>query len=154
MHQDGFVFAVTFSFHQYSSVIHLPTAMNVLRLGSRRATQLSRSAARPSTLGRRSYASPINIPFAPPPVPTIEGCPAPTCQCREIPAGLDIEREQNINGSMPTYAEQVLISTGKNDWTSRIEDDEGSALVCQIKDFLGPKGKYSDVGDTSSMSCC
>jgi hypothetical protein len=125
--------------------------MNTFRLGGRRAAQLSRSAARPATLARRSYASRIDIPFAPPPVSTIESCPAPTCQCRETPAGLDIEREQNINGSMPTYAEQVLISTGKDDWTSRIEDDEGGALVRQIKSFLGKDGKYSDVGETPGL---
>lgn len=59
---------------------------------------------------------------------------------------------------MPTYAEQVLISTGKDDWTSRIEDDEGSALVRQIKNFLGRNGKYSDVSHSASMPllrfCC
>lgn len=133
--------------------------MQAFRLGSRRVAQLPRSAAaRPATLARRSYASRIDVPFAPPPVPTIESCPAPTCQCRETPPGLDIEREQGINGSMPTYAEQVLISTGKDDWTSRIEDDEGSALVRQIKNFLGRNGKYSDVGHSLSMpllrTCC
>lgn len=53
---------------------------------------------------------------------------------------------------MPTYAEQVLISTGKDDWTSRIEDDEGGALVRQIKSFLGRDGKYSDVGNPLSMA--
>ena len=62
-----------------------------------------------------------------------------------MPEGLDIEREQNINGSMAAYAEQVLISTGRNDWTSRIEDEEEGVLVRRLKSFLGPKGKYSDV---------
>jgi hypothetical protein len=122
--------------------------MNVLRNGSRRALQLSRPAVRSptSTFARRCFASRIDIPFAPPPFPTIETCPSPTCQCRESPAGLDIEREQGINGSMPAYAEQVLISTGKDDWTSRIEDDEeGGAFVRQIKSFLGKDGKYSNV---------
>jgi hypothetical protein len=120
--------------------------MNVLRNGSRRVLQLSRPAVRSSTFARRCFASRIDIPFAPPPVPTIERCPSPTCQCRETPAGLDIEREQGINGSMPAYAEQVLISTGKEDWTSRIEDDEeGGAFVRQIKSFLGKDGKYSNV---------
>jgi hypothetical protein len=52
---------------------------------------------------------------------------------------------------MPTYAEQVLISTGKDDWTSRIEDDESSVLVRQIKNFLGRNGKYSDVCEFPSM---
>lgn len=137
--------------------------MNVLRNGGRRAFQLSRSTARPTaataTIARRSYASRIDIPFAPPPVPTVEKCPVPTCQCRETPAGLDIEREQGINGSMPAYAEQVLISTGKDDWTSKIEDEEGGVFVRQIKSFLGRNGKYSDVSDHSThhlltLKCC
>lgn len=128
--------------------------MNVLRYGHRRAAQVSwSSAARSATsLARRTYASRIDIPFAPPPLPTIESCPSPTCQCRETPSGLDIEREQGINGSMPTYAEQVLISTGKDDWTSRIEDDEGSVLVQQMKNFLGRNGKYSDVSAPSERA--
>lgn len=62
-----------------------------------------------------------------------------------MPLGLDIEREQGINGSMPTYAEQVLISTGRDDWKSRIEDEEEAVLVRQMKHFLLRNGKYSDV---------
>jgi hypothetical protein len=62
-----------------------------------------------------------------------------------MPEGLDIEREQNINGSMAAYAEQVLISTGRNDWKSRIEEEDEGILVRQLKSFLGPRGKYSDV---------
>lgn len=112
--------------------------------------QFTRSPALTSAgLGRRSYASRIDIPFAPPPVPTIERCPTPTCPCRESPSGLDIEREQGINGSMPAYAEQVLISTGKDDWSSRIEDEEDGVLVRQLKGFLGRNGKYSDVSQCS-----
>ncbi|KAK3719623.1 Altered inheritance of mitochondria protein 32 [Vermiconidia calcicola] len=61
-----------------------------------------------------------------------------------MPGGLDIEREQNINGSMAAYAEQVLISTGRKDWKSKIEDEDEGMLVKQLKGFLGPKGKYSD----------
>lgn len=62
-----------------------------------------------------------------------------------MPPGLDIEREQNINGSMAAYAEQVLISTGHTNWKSRIEEDEDSVLVRQLKSFLTRSGKYSDV---------
>ena len=81
-----------------------------------------------------------------PPFPIIEGCPAPTCQCRETPIGLDIEREQPLNGTMASYAEQVLISTGRSNWKSRIEEEEEEGvLVRQLKAYLGPKGKYSDV---------
>lgn len=62
-----------------------------------------------------------------------------------MPAGLDIEREQNINGSTAAYAEQVLISTGRSDWKSRIEDEEEGVVVRQLKALLGPRGRYSDV---------
>ena len=62
-----------------------------------------------------------------------------------MPEGLDIEREQNLNSSMAAYAEQVLISTGRNDWKSRIEEEDEGVLVKQLKGFLGRGGKYSDV---------
>ncbi|KAK3112879.1 Altered inheritance of mitochondria protein 32 [Teratosphaeriaceae sp. CCFEE 6253] len=47
---------------------------------------------------------------------------------------------------MPSYAEQVLISTGRSDWPSKIEEDEGesSALVGQLRTLLLRDGKYSD----------
>jgi len=64
-----------------------------------------------------------------------------------MPDGLDIEQEQNINGSMAAYAEQVLISTGRDDWKSKIEDEEEtseSELVRQLKGLMGRTGKYSD----------
>lgn len=62
-----------------------------------------------------------------------------------MPPGLDIEREKPLNGSMAAYAEQVLISTGRPDWSSRIEDEPDAVLVRQLKKFLGRGGKYSDV---------
>lgn len=117
----------------------------VLQHGSRRTARILTSRTHAF---RRFYASRIDIPFTPPPVPVIESCPSPTCQCQEMPSGLDIEREQNISGSMPSYAEQVLICTGRHDWKSKIEDegDQSSGqLVRQLKSLMGPKGRYSDV---------
>ncbi|TKA61883.1 hypothetical protein B0A55_11843 [Friedmanniomyces simplex] len=120
--------------------------MFVFRHGGRRAITAT-LAVRPSPpLAHRCYASRIDLPFTPPPVPLIKQCPTPTCQCRESPPGLDIEREQNINGSMPTYAEQILISTGRSDWPSKIDEDESEdgALVRQLRKYLLRDGKYSD----------
>jgi hypothetical protein len=73
-----------------------------------------------------------------------------------MPEGLDIEREQNISGSMAAYAEQVLISTGRSDWKSRIEEEDEGILVRQLKSVLGPRGKYSDVCTTprSKLEMC
>lgn len=62
-----------------------------------------------------------------------------------MPEGLEIDREANLNGTMAAYAENVLISTGKHDWKSKIEDEDDGVLVKQLKQFLGPKGKFSDV---------
>ena len=71
-----------------------------------------------------------------------------------MPAGLDIEREQNLDGSMAAYAEQVLISTGRKDWKSRIGEEQDGVLVRQLKGFLGRSGKYSDVRAHSlDLSC-
>jgi len=118
---------------------------HLLHGGRRAAASLPRRATTTTCLLHRTYASRIDLPFTPPPVPVIEQCPVPSCQCRETPPDLDIEREQNINGSMAAYAEQVLISTGKADWTSKTEEDETSVLLRQLRDLLVRDGKYSDV---------
>ncbi len=79
----------------------------------------------------------------------VSSCPSPTCLCAETPAGLDIERKQDISTSMAPYAQQVLISTGKSDWTSRIEDDGKDEpwgdFGRSLKAMLGRGGKYADV---------
>lgn len=62
-----------------------------------------------------------------------------------MPEGLDIEHEKSLHGTAPLYHEQILISTGKADWTSRIEDDTHGRLAKELKTLLGPKGKYFDV---------
>ena len=116
--------------------------MFIFRHGSRRTNQL---APRQFAGIKRTYAARIDLPFTPPPVPVIESCPVPTCQCQEAPTGLDIEREHNLNGSMASYAEQVLVCTGRIDWKSRIEEEDEALLVKQLKSFLGRGGKYSDV---------
>ena len=116
--------------------------MFIFRHGGRRTAQI---VLRQHLWIRRSYASRIEIPKQNTPFPVVEGCPIPTCRCREMPEGLDIERDQNIKGSMAAYAEQVLVSTGVTDWKSRIEQDDEAALIKQLKTFLTRGGKYSDV---------
>lgn len=116
-----------------------------------RRTAVTR-AARLHIPPQRQYASRIELPFQPPPFPVIDSCPSPTCQCRETPPGLDIEREQSLNGSMAAYAEQVLISTGQSDWKSKIEDEEDGVLLRQMKRLLGRGGKYSNVRGCSTVA--
>jgi hypothetical protein len=97
---------------------------------------------------RISSATPRSQP-ASPPFPIVPTCPSPTCACAETPAGLYIDRKRDLNGSMAPHAQHVVISTGKSDWTSRIEDDGQGTLWGdfgrQLKAMLGRGGKYSDV---------
>lgn len=80
---------------------------------------------------------------------TIPSCPSPTCACTdmpEMPQGLEIDYSKPLNGTMAPYAEQVLICTGKDDWPSRIEEENsGDNLAADIKELMGRGGLYSDV---------
>jgi hypothetical protein len=70
-----------------------------------------------------------------------------------MPEGLEIDHKKNLNGSMAAYAEQVLICTGKDDWTSRIEEENsGDNLAADIKELIGRGGVYSDVRIHSPLS--
>jgi hypothetical protein len=47
---------------------------------------------------------------------------------------------------MSPYAEQVLICTGRDDWPSRIEDDDsGDNLAADLKELFGRGGEFRDV---------
>lgn len=47
---------------------------------------------------------------------------------------------------MPNHAQQVLICTGKDDWPSKIEDDDnGQNHAAMLRDLIGRGGPYSDV---------
>ena len=66
-----------------------------------------------------------------------------------MPDGLSIDRVHPLNGTMAAYTQQVLIATGRPDWTSRIEEDgqreSWGALARGLKGLLGRGGKYADV---------
>jgi prenyl protein peptidase len=98
---------------------------------------------------RQISSTPSRISSASPPFPIVAACPSPTCACAETPASLDIDRKRDLNGSMAPYKQHVVVSTGKSDWTSRIEDGgletPWGDLVRKLKAMLGRGGKYSDV---------
>ncbi|MCJ1390753.1 hypothetical protein MMC18_003614 [Xylographa bjoerkii] len=76
------------------------------------------------------------------PYPTIDVCPSPTCACAPTPTGLDIDHKLPLAGTKPPYAQHIVICTGREDWPSRIEDDEGLNLAKELKTLLGPKGQF------------
>ncbi|KAL1964242.1 hypothetical protein VTN77DRAFT_7200 [Rasamsonia byssochlamydoides] len=85
------------------------------------------------------------------PLPISRTCPEPTCACAPtppMPDGLPIDHEHPLNATMAAYTQQVLISTGKQDWTSRIEEDgvgeSWGSLARGLKGLVGRGGKYAD----------
>ncbi|PNS14416.1 hypothetical protein CAC42_3702 [Sphaceloma murrayae] len=61
-----------------------------------------------------------------------------------MPPGLEIDHEASLNNTIASYAENILISTGRSDWKSRIEDDDDAVLVRELKKLIGRGGKYAD----------
>lgn len=70
-----------------------------------------------------------------------------TCPCAGTPPELDIDRKTPLLHTMAPYSEQVLLCTGKEDWTSRIEDEASSAgdFVRGLRGEIGRGGKGFDV---------
>ncbi|GAB1314911.1 Altered inheritance of mitochondria protein 32 [Madurella fahalii] len=83
-----------------------------------------------------------------PPFPTTPTCPSPTCPCAptpEMPPGFEIDHKAPINGLISNYAQHVLVCTGKDDWPSRIEEDNGGDnLAADLRELVGRGGKFSD----------
>ncbi|KLO11261.1 hypothetical protein SCHPADRAFT_999075 [Schizopora paradoxa] len=63
----------------------------------------------------------------------------------------DVDMESVMRGSVKPYQRQVLISTGKADWTSKIELDFGS-LAYHLSGYSGSKRKHSFSAASSSKT--
>ncbi|KAF2121212.1 Sucrase/ferredoxin-like-domain-containing protein [Lophiotrema nucula] len=81
-----------------------------------------------------------------PSIPYIETCPSPTCSCATPPPDLDIDRKSPLLNTMAFYSSHVLVCTGKEDWSSRIEDDggEGGDFIRGLKGIVGKGGEAFD----------
>lgn len=102
----------------------------------------------PSTAPSPPPPSPTTSPLSPPSLPITPLCQPPTCACALTPADLDIDREASLSGTVPAYTQHVLISTGREDWASRITDDDDAhaSLTGALKRELGVGERYHDVG--------
>ncbi|KAL5383493.1 hypothetical protein DPSP01_005890 [Paraphaeosphaeria sporulosa] len=71
---------------------------------------------------------------------------SPTCACAGTPPDLDIDRTTPLLHTMAPYTEQVLVCTGKDDWKSRIEDEQSAAgdFVRGLRAEIGRGGKGFD----------
>ncbi|KAK3325293.1 Sucrase/ferredoxin-like-domain-containing protein [Apodospora peruviana] len=83
-----------------------------------------------------------------PTFPTVSSCPEPTCACAptpSLPNDLEIDHKTTINGLISNYAQHVLVCTGKDDWPSRIEEDNsGDNLAADLRELVGRGGVFSD----------
>jgi len=67
---------------------------------------------------------------------TIQNCPSPTCDCQDMPQGLDIDYKRTLDKTVAPYHEHVLVHTATNDWPSKIEDDDRYPLAKTLKNSL------------------
>ncbi|KAJ9617729.1 hypothetical protein H2204_013482 [Knufia peltigerae] len=85
---------------------------------------------------------------APAPFPVIPTCPDPTCPCSSMPAGLDIDRKAHLSGTMSAHSQHLIVSTGRSDWTSRIENERDTAVwgrfTADVKSMMGRRGEFFD----------
>ncbi|UKZ46264.1 hypothetical protein TrVGV298_000465 [Trichoderma virens] len=126
--------------------LELPRRFGTLRAGARTGARISIAPA--AIASRRGLTSKSARPPHPPPFPTVSSCPSPTCTCADTPAmpdGLEIDHQNTLNGVMAGYAEHVVVCTGKDDWLSKIEDENsGDNLAADLKELFGRGGKYTD----------
>lgn len=102
---------------------------------------------------KRNPPSIPSIPTCPPSIPSISTCPPSGCRCAAMPEGLAIDHERQMDGTMPPYAQHVVIRTGRTDWSSKIEDEPdtlgeqvgGGNLARRLKALVGRGGELHDV---------
>lgn len=67
------------------------------------------------------------------PFPTVQSCPDPTCKCPPTP-DLDIDHKKSLSGLVGPYKQHLVVATGQQDWTSRIEHDQScGSLAAGVK---------------------
>jgi hypothetical protein len=129
----------------------LPHTMPPLRFRPRTPSILTLSSL--STPPRRHpfhlrYPTTLHIRAITSTIPYVPTCPPDTCLCAPIPVPeLDIDRKTPLLHTMAHYAQHVIVCSGKADWSSRIEDEEGAAgdFVRGMKEVIGRGGKRFDV---------
>ncbi|KAJ9604791.1 hypothetical protein H2200_010906 [Cladophialophora chaetospira] len=94
----------------------------------------------------------------PPPFPVVQSCPDPTCPCSSMPElDQEIDHEKTLNGTMSAHSQHLIISTGQNDWRSRIEDERENgtswgSVVGDLKALLGRSGELHNAFNATMIS--
>ncbi|KAL8925692.1 MAG: hypothetical protein Q9208_003375 [Pyrenodesmia sp. 3 TL-2023] len=77
-----------------------------------------------------------------------------TCDCAiQFPNGLAIDRSKPILNTVTSYNQHIVIATGKNDWASKIENEEGVGEMARaLKDMTKVKGEWFDPNYSTLIS--
>lgn len=87
-------------------------------------------------------------------LPTITGCPSPTCACATTP-DLEIDHIKSLHNTVPRHSTHVVVHTNRDDWASRIEDDKETPNIAkELKALLGPKGEFYEVSGLCHITAC
>lgn len=82
-------------------------------------------------------------------LPIIEGTTTTGSDCAcavQLPNGLTIDRTRPLLNTAASYNQHVVVATGKSDWASRIEDEEGPGDTAKaLKDMTKRTGEWFDV---------
>lgn len=83
-------------------------------------------------------------------LPITKDIPTPVSQCNcdiHFPSGLKIDHDRPLINTVASYNRHIVIATGKNDWASKIENEEGVGEMARaLKDMTKAKGEWFDVG--------
>ncbi|KAF2688515.1 hypothetical protein K458DRAFT_293568 [Lentithecium fluviatile CBS 122367] len=117
----------------------LPTAPCIRALRSHTAPTIPPHYQFQSALRLRALSTTAPIPHTP-------ICPSPTCTCSPTPPNLDIDRKTPLLHTMASYSQHLLVCTGKDNWSSRIEDETTPSgdFVRGVKGVIGKGGEGFD----------
>ncbi|EXJ60951.1 hypothetical protein A1O7_05104 [Cladophialophora yegresii CBS 114405] len=69
----------------------------------------------------------------------------------------EIDHKNPLNGTISPHSQHLIISTGRSDWTSRIEDERENGtswgkVVGDLKGLMGRKGEFRDAFNATMIS--
>ncbi len=83
--------------------------------------------------------------------------PSNDCEYQaHVPPDLEIDRSRSLSNTVPQYNQHIVISTGKSDWESRIENEAGGNNMAKVlKEMTKRKEEQHDVcrGILPDRSC-
>ncbi|KAL9602848.1 MAG: hypothetical protein Q9219_001543 [cf. Caloplaca sp. 3 TL-2023] len=89
-------------------------------------------------------------------IPVIKGTTTTTSGCKcdiKFPQGLEIDHSRPLINTVGSHNQHVVIATGKNDWESRIENEEGYGDMAKaLKDLTKRTGEWFDPNYSTLIS--